>query len=180
MKVFNLFFIVLLMCFVSINTKAQEIDFGVKLGANFLTLEEADQLDNSIGFVGGAYLDLKFDKFGIQPEILYSQEGEQFDIMAFNHDYISIPVMFKFYMAGGLNFQIGPQFGFLVNDDIPNDIVNSLEANSFDLSAATGFGLDLPLGFRVSGRYVFDIENDLTSAQFDEGFVMLAVGFNLF
>ncbi len=180
MKVFK----VLLLSFVLFlslqKVAAQEIDLGVKLGANFATLGDIEQFDNEIGFVGGAYLDLKFGKFGIQPELLYSQQDGQFDITAFDLNYINIPVMFKFYIVGGLNFQLGPQFGILVNDSIPDAISQSVETESFDLAGTAGLGLDLPLGLRASARYVFNVENDFETANFTDGFFTLSLGLNLF
>jgi hypothetical protein len=159
---------------------SQEIDLGLKLGANFATLGDLQQFDNEIGFVGGAYLDLKFGKFGIQPELLYSQQDGQFDITAFDLNYVNIPVMFKFYIVGGLNLQLGPQFGILVNDSIPDSISQSVETESFDLAGTAGLGLDLPLGLRANARYVFNVENDFETANFTDGFFTLSLGFNLF
>jgi hypothetical protein len=180
MKLQHLLVYLFTLAFISHKAYAQTLDFGVKLGANFATLGDLEQFDNEIGFTGGAFLDIKFEKFGIQPELLYSQQGEQFDIAAFDFDYINLPIIFKFYLVGGLNFQLGPQFGVLINDNIPNDIIDSFENETFDIAGVTGLGLDLPLKLRLSARYVFDIENDFQSANFDNGFFMLTLGVGLF
>jgi hypothetical protein len=171
---------ILLIFFISQYGRSQELDFGPKIGANFATLGDLEQLDNNIGFVGGAFLNIKFEKFGIQPELLYSQQGDEFNLSDFDLDYINLPVIFKFYLVGGLNFQLGPQFGILINDNIPDSITNSFETETFDLAGVAGLGIDLPLNLRISGRYIFDVENDLESAQFDEGFFTLALGITLF
>ena len=100
MKTTKLLFILL---FVSQLNHAQDIDFGVKLGANFATLNDASNASNKTGFVGGVFANLKFGKIGIQPELLYSQQGAEFDAFDFDLNYINVPVMLKYYLIGGLN-----------------------------------------------------------------------------
>ncbi len=158
---------------------SQKIDLGPKLGANFATLGDIGELDNEIGFVGGFFLSLDFNKFYFDTELLYSQQGDTFDIFAFDLDYINVPALFKFDIIGSLNIQFGPQFGFLVDDNIPDAIVDAFEADTFDLSGVAGIGIKLPLNFRADARYVFDISNDLNTANFDDGFFMVSLGFTL-
>jgi hypothetical protein len=159
---------------------AQSIDFGPKLGANFATFGDLSSFDNEIGFVGGAFFGLKFSKIGIQTEVLYSQQGEDFGFDQFNLDYINIPIAIKIYVLGSLNLQLGPQFGFLINDNIIDDVVESIEKESFDLNAFGGLGLDLPLNLNVDARYIFDISDNFTASGFGNGFFSLAVGFSFF
>jgi len=172
--------LVVALFFMTFSTFGQNIDFGPKLGANFATFGDLSRLDNEIGFVGGAFLSVKFSKIGIQTELLYSQQGEDFGFDQFNLDYINIPVALKFYLLGGLNLQFGPQFGFLINDNIIDDVVDSIETETFDLNAFGGVGLDLPLNLSVDARYIFDISDNYTEASFSDGFFSLAVGFTLF
>ena len=156
---------------------AQEIDLGPKLGANFATLGDIEEFDNEIGFVGGFFFTLDLNKFYLQTELLYSQQGGSFDVFEFDLDYINVPVLIKFDIIGSLNFQFGPQFGFLVEDNIPDSIVNSFEADNFDLSGVGGFGINLPLNLRADARYIFNVTNDLKTADFDNGYYMLTLGF---
>lgn len=158
---------------------SQELDFGPKIGANFATLGDIEELDNEIGFVGGLFLSIEFDKFYLDTELLYSQQGDTFNLSEFDLDYINVPLLLKFDLIGSLNLQFGPQFGFLVEDNIPDSIVNAFEADTFDLSGVGGLGIKLPLNFRADARYVFDISNDLKAANFDDGFFMLSIGFTI-
>ena len=176
----RIIFISFFLFFAVQNINAQEVDLGIKFGANFGTFGDFEQLDNQIGFIGGGFLEIKFDKFAIQPELFYSQQGETFDIGGFDFDYINLPIMLKFYLVGGLNFQLGSQFGVLINDNIPDDVIESIETDTFDVSGVAGFGLDLPLNLRVNARYIFDVENDFRSADFESGFFMLSLGIGIF
>jgi hypothetical protein len=159
---------------------SQQIDLGPKLGVNFSTLGDIEQFDNEIGFVGGFFFTLDLNKFYIQTELLYSQQGGTFDVFDFDLDYINVPVLIKFDIIGSLNFHLGPQFGFLVEDNIPDSIVNSFEADTFDLSGVGGLGINLPLSLRADARYIFNLSNDLDTAEFDDGYYMLTLGFTFF
>ena len=176
----NRFLLFLLLGFVFSYHYAQKIDFGPKLGANFATFGDLSDFDNEIGFVGGVFLNLKFSNFSIQPELIYSHQGEDFEFDQFDLEYINIPVALKFYVLGSFNLQLGPQFGFLINDNIIDDVVDGIETETFDLNAFGGVGIDLPLRLSLDARYIFDISDNFTEARFNEGFFNLTLGFALF
>lgn len=157
---------------------AQEIDFGVKLGANFATLNDATSASNKTGFVGGAFFGAKFTKLGLQAELLYSQQGAEFDAFDFDLNYINVPILLKYYVIGGLNIQAGPQFGFLVDDNLADSITSGVEAESFDLSGAAGLGFDLPLGIRADARYIFGLTDIVDGENGKNGVFMLSVGYS--
>ncbi len=137
----------------SVTTYSQGVDLGIKFGANFATISDAAGLDNKTGFHAGAFAALKFnDKVALQGELLYSQQGSEVNLGDFNLDYVNVPVIVKYYLVQGLNIQLGPQFGFLVNDELPSESdFNNPE--SMDFSAVMGLGYDLPFGLRIDGRY---------------------------
>jgi hypothetical protein len=142
--------------FFAINTYSQELDFGLKAGVNFATIEDTSlSLDNRTGFHAGLFLAIKFnDRFAIQPEMLYSQQGADFDLGKFDLDYVNFPIVMKLYVVNGLNIQFGPQFGFVVNDEISfAGIAGDAEAEKFDVSGLLGVGVDMPFGLRIDARY---------------------------
>lgn len=133
---------------------AQEpMQFGVKAGLNLSGYLANDDLnlyqDNTTakaGFNAGFYGIIPVtDRFSIQPEILYSQQGVNFvepeayvdyiyvenfsapdfvvsevgtygDVEAQeNLHYLNVPVLANIYLAPGVSLQLGPQFGFLLN-----------------------------------------------------------------
>ena len=167
----------LIFVLVSQTSKAQEFDLGPKLGANFATLGDLGDLDNEIGFVGGFFFTLELNNFYVQTELLYSQQGGTFNFSSFDLNYINVPVLLKFDIVGSLNFHLGPQFGFLVNDNIPDSITDAFETDTFDVSGVGGIGIKLPLNLRADARYIFNVSNDFSNADFDNGFFMLTLGF---
>lgn len=139
---------------------AQELDLGLKAGANFSKFSDVKELDMSskTGFQFGAFATIRIGKVAIQPEVLYSQQGAKFDHNKINLDYVNVPVMFKYYLFQGLNIQAGPQFGFVVDDNVEKTFKNGV-AREFDVSGLVGVGLDLPFGFRLDGRYNFGLND---------------------
>lgn len=148
---------------------SQGVDLGIKVGANFATLTELPNVDTRTGLNFGAFFTIKFnDKIAIQGDVLYSQQGAEFDLDKVDLDYVNVPIVFKYYLVKKLNLHIGPQFGFLVSDFDASEFEDSYE--STDVSGVVGLGLDLPLGFRVDGRYNFgltellpDVKNNVFS-----------------
>lgn len=145
---------------------AQELDLGLKAGANFSNFSDAKDLDMSskTGFQVGAFAAVRMGSIAIQPEILYSQQGAKFKSKDVDLNYVNVPVMFKYYVISGLNIQAGPQFGFVVDDNIGkvfSGINDGIKSNKFDLSGLVGIGLDLPFGIRLDGRYNFGLSKAL-------------------
>lgn len=145
---------------------------GLKGGLNiakFDISQGTSNIDNRTGYHGGAFALIKFAKFGIQPEILFSKQGSEFNVNAdkfeANFDYINIPILVKLYLVAGLNIQAGPQFGFLTTSEIKStvagittteDVKDQLDKKS-DTSLAIGAGWDLPFGLTVDARYNFGL-----------------------
>jgi hypothetical protein len=146
-----------------------EVAIGLKAGPNFANVNtEATAGENyksRTGFHGGAFVLFKLTKIGIQPELIFSQQGStvEFDNKDYkaNFTYLNIPVMLKLYLAAGLNLQLGPQFGFITKatQEIPTstggvseeDIKDTLKGS--DLSLGMGAGWDLPFGLTLDARY---------------------------
>ena len=138
---------------------AQGIDLGIKAGATFANLTNVTDASTKTGFVGGAFVTIKFsDKIAIQGDLLYSQQGAKLELELddINLNYIIFPIVLKYYIIKRINIQAGPQFGTVVNDNLgevfgPNDII------SFDITGVVGIGIDLPLNLRITGRYGFGL-----------------------
>lgn len=185
--------IIVVLLLVFINSNAQEnVRFGLKAGLNIskLTISGVDvspEINSKLGFHAGGFLSIKIsEKFGLQPEVLYSNQGyktkivENFDeykIVA-NLNYISIPIMLKFYPAKKFNIEVGPQLSFLLNHKriveyspfaatfdptIPNSI--TAEVDYEDLTQSIEFGLNTGVSYQINkniigtARYNFGISN---------------------
>lgn len=145
-----------------------QVAIGLKGGLNLAKFDLSagtSNIENRTGFHGGAFGLIKISKIGIQPEIIFSKQGSNFQVntadVEANFDYINVPILLKLYLVAGLNLQAGPQFGFLSTSEIKTTVgsvtttedVKSLLDRKSDTSIAVGAGWDLPFGLTLDARY---------------------------
>ena len=164
--------------------QAQDIRFGAKAGVNFakLTGDNLEDADGRTGFhIGGLAEFLLTEKFSVQPEIIYSQQGlqskeEELGVeveQKLKLDYINIPVMAKFYVTEGLSVEAGPQIGFNTTAEVETELSGSDSNDEFlegttdvsdsvtgtDISLGLGAGYRLSSGIFFQARYMFGVSN---------------------
>ena len=156
----------LLLIVASSQIHAQGLDFGIKAGLNYANVSGFDDFNQRQGISAGIFAGAKLgDKIGFQIDALYSQQGAEVDqsisqvINEFNLDYISIPVVLKYYLTDNVNIHAGPQLGILLNEEtsVLNQTIDAIDANSADWLGTIGIGLDFPLGLRAEVRYSFGL-----------------------
>ena len=161
------FIIIVFTVLLSTTTFAQGIDLGIKAGATFASLTGETDASTKTGFVGGAFLTIKFsDKIAIQGDLLYSQQGAKLELDDINLNYINFPIVLKYYIIKRINIQAGPQFGTVVNDNLGEVFGPNSDFNSFDITGIVGIGIDLPLNLRITGRYGFGL-SEISSIEFE-------------
>jgi hypothetical protein len=179
----------------SVTVFSQGFHFGFKGGANIFKVDGKSFKDEfKFGYNIGAFAELNFtDKFGIQPELLWSQTnfrtGNDFDNVypggigdvKGKLNYLAIPVLLSYRPISLLAFQLGPQFGTLLNQD-KNLLNNGEEAfKKGDLSLLAGVQLNL-LKFKAGARYVIglnDINDVGTSNKWKNQGFQVYVGFRV-
>lgn len=163
-----------------------QVALGLKAGAN-ISKFDADGADNLTSFHAGAFGLFKFTKIGIQPELLFTQQGTTFEDLSgddvdIKTAYMSIPVMVKLYLIGGLNLQAGPQFGFLTKAEYDGADAKQSFKDS-DLSANVGLGWDLPFGLTVDARYnigLSDVGDDPELPELKSRVIQISIGYKIF
>jgi len=168
----------------SISFAQAQAKFGVKVGANYsnlsgdLTDEDANQ--SKVGLLGGiiANFPLSSDNFvSIQPELLYSQKGYQYQDEEvniagamynykgkFNFNYLDLPVLLKIN-AGPIFFEAGPQASYLLGirdnrerelngiDDKSWAKVEKDNLSELEIGYVAGLGFQAPMGVGIGLRY---------------------------
>lgn len=156
----------LLTIIVMSQVQAQGLDFGIKAGLNYANVSGIENFNQRQGISAGLFAGARLgDKLGFQIDALYSQQGAEVDqsisqvISEFNLDYISIPIVLKYYLTENVNIHAGPQLGILLNEEtsVFNQTISAVEANTADWLGTIGVGLDLPLGLRAEARYSFGL-----------------------
>lgn len=168
--------------FLTTTSFSQGIDFGIKAGVNFANITDASGLSNRTGFVAGIFVGGKLNEtIGIQADLLYSQQGAEFNLGEFKMDYVNVPILLKYFLNDSFNIQAGPQFGIIVNDEtqtIVGEIINDIAINNFDIAAVIGLGYDLPMGLRVDGRYNIGLSDVPKEGGGKNSVITLSLGFS--
>ncbi|MEJ0054383.1 MAG: porin family protein [Bacteroidota bacterium] len=175
-----------------------ELALGIKGGLNFANINSSSAgaaFNSRTGYHAGAFLLVKLAKFGIQPEVIFSQQGTTLKVSTQNLDqnfsYVNIPIIAKLYLIGGLNLQAGPQFGFLTSAKgetfnisgvkTTEDIKSQFKGS--DVSIGMGAGWDLPFGLSIDARYnlgITDNNNSSGSSSVKNQVFQASVGYKLF
>ena len=163
----------------SLTAYSQGFEIGIKGGMNITAadvMKEASKdvkITNKNTFNGGVYGRLKIKLIGIfvQPELVYNTRGYNFDITANGKTYkikqqayyLDVPVLVGLKMFKFLRVYAGPNFQYLLKNEITgvDDVVAlAIDFKKTDMKKANtgvqiGFGLDLSK-FRVDVKYDFN------------------------
>ena len=154
--------------FVSTGAFAQSFEWGVKGGLNLASITKVDDANMKPSFYLGAFAEFKITDFiGIQPELIYSRQGNMMTGTVLGEDvktwsrlnYLNVPVMVKLYVLDKLSVDIGPQFGFLLNSRVKAkaggvSATGDLDGiKNFDVSMGLGLSYKVWGPLDVSARY---------------------------
>ena len=161
-----------------------KIAIGIKGGLNYSKVDISNiSTSGKTGYHGGVFGLFKFSKIGLQPEIIFSQQGSDLDVDSiWDTKYINIPIIIKLYIATGVNLQIGPQFGFLNKAELDGQDIKNLLKSS-DISLAMGIGWDAPFNMIFNARYnlgLSNIDNNPGSETIKNQVFQISAGIKLF
>lgn len=148
-----------LMVTLSTFAMAQTVSFGPKAGINISNYSGGDiNSDAKVGYHIGGLLNFGFGEiFSIQPEVLFSTQGAKVENAGsktnYKINYLNVPVMLKFRIANGFYIEGGPQAGFRLSENIPDQTINDF-AKQLDLSAGAGLGYQSDAGIGIGLRYM--------------------------
>lgn len=196
MKKIYLSFVIIVL--VSSMALAQSVSFGLRGGIN-IAKETASasgvslSTDSKVGLMLGTYLTvMTSEKFGIQPELVYSSFGGsatangQSATDSFN--YLSLPVMLRYNASEIISIQAGPQLGFLLSATTSSgsQSINVKDGlNGIDFGGAFGLGFDFG-AFNAGARYYLGLSNIAknvpsgSDAKLTNSAIQIFVGYTLF
>ncbi|PTX62646.1 outer membrane protein with beta-barrel domain [Kordia periserrulae] len=175
MKKISILFVLLAIGFTA---HAQKISFGFKGGLNssWVTGDESDGVTPRIGVHLGVMSEFSLsEKFSLQPELVYSQQGAQQDVafisqgmtiaeteLKARHNYLNLPILAKYYVAKNFSIEAGPQIGFLLSAEQEGNGVE-VDAKSalknIDFAASLGVSYKFDSGLNFSARYNAGLSN---------------------
>ena len=181
-KVFGLVCAVLFVAGISSFVRAQDLSYGLKAGLNMANLTdepEGESYKMKMGVALGGFAVYKVnDNLSIQPELLYTQKGNEIEYSYedydysyadwWNHpvtvtekfkiklDYIEIPVLAKYSFSPGESVCPfifgGPALGILMSAKVDSEDIKS-DCNSMDIGLVLGGGVELESGVSIDLRY---------------------------
>ena len=121
---------------------SQEIKFGAKIGLNLSNLRGdyptgIDEHNSKIGFHIGGFAEYEInDKFTLQPELLFSTQGNTYGYKDYygggsyydgadynlKLNYLNLPVIVKYKIIEKLSIDFGPQIGYLMSAKTKIDV----------------------------------------------------------
>ena len=159
----------LLFC-LSVGAAHAQFELGAKGGINFSdvsNLSGSNRVSGHLGLFAHKTLD---PHWCIQPELLYSWQGQKFPLGNDEHtlalDYIQIPVMVQYFPIKQLYVEFGPQLAFLTSAKVKMSDGSKVEID--DHYSAADFSINVGLGYMATqklgiyARYVAGV-TDITT-----------------
>src|ERR1044072_1441573 len=148
----------------AINSQAQKISGGIKGGLNISDVAGLNG-DNRLSGHIGVFINSKLSsQWIIQPELLYSGQGQQYRVgneeLTLALSYLQIPIMFQFHATKQFYIDFGPQIGILLAANNKNDD-DKWEVDEYykkaDAGLAIGLGFDITRQVGIYGRYIIGL-----------------------
>jgi hypothetical protein len=147
--------------------KAQDVTFGVKGGLNIAKLTNTDNSKVRPSVYIGGLVNIAFNEsLSIQPELLYSGQGNKYDVnnvtVTDKVNYINLPVMMQYRIVPEFYLEAGAQLGLLVasKTELGKTTLDVKDqTSSADFGLGFGVGYQFPIGLGIGARYMFGLTN---------------------
>lgn len=172
-----------------------KLGIGVKAGFNFATvskgdLQKAPDARTSI-YIGVHYeIPIIEDVFSVQPELIYSQQGfeKRYETEGgrkksiYKVDYVSVPIIARYYVVRGFSLEAGPQISYKVADKFERDVsdaeaVTLNDANDLDFGIIAGLTFQFESGFFINGRYNRSFSEIIEDTKSKNTVIQMGVGY---
>ncbi len=181
---------ILFLGFFSFSTLIAQVQIGAKAGIGGSNITKLD-LDSKtrVGFVGGLVAKIQLDSrysgsynHYIQPELIYSNQGEYNAKYKRFINYLSVPIMYQYYFSDSdkdIFLELGPQVSYIVSDklegfieryDNPQTGSQNQKVKNTDLALNFGIGYSNIRKYEVNVRYQFGLTDIVDGVHFDNGF----------
>ncbi len=192
----NTIFLIVLLFLSSINFLcAQDEDplftrAGFKFGGNYANITgDLENTDARVRMHLGAVIEFPVtSNFFVQAEVLYSAQGYTVEENNVENDislnYLTLPIIAKYYFVPKFSFETGPRFATLANEsnsigDESDEFFNTY--NDFDFGWVFGAGFKAESGLFFQLHYTLGISNilnsDVTDISSNNSIAQISVGY---
>lgn len=138
--------------------------FGAKAGLNLTKVTGGETKTKAkIGLVAGVFAEVSLgEDFRFQPELLFSSQGYKVkDVEGkVSLNYVSIPLIAKYYVAEGFALEVGPQVGILLSAKTKagkGEVDIKEQVKTIDFGLNIGGSSDITENMFVGARYNFGL-----------------------
>ena len=196
--------ILIIALFISIiNIANAQFTIGPKLGLNiskeYVGIEGIDEtVDFKNGINAGIFGKyMMSDKFDIQAELLYSQQGYKCNIPLVDYGgiaitdgyklsshYLNIPLLLKYYPLERIYIEAGPQAGFCFSTKVSpienkDDITLNRDYNTVVFLLVGGVGVDIGYGLSLNARYNHGLTHTLPNTTWKNRVIQISLLYDL-
>ncbi|WP_196894432.1 porin family protein [Aureivirga marina] len=178
--------------FFSVNSNAQEVEFGAKAGMNISSVSgDIKGAKSKIGFYIGGLAEIGLtDNFSVQPELAYSSQGYKAEVsntsftgteeIPVNLSYLNLDILAKYYfIEDAFSIEAGPQIGYLLGASRDGEseieifnttykVKDQFKSINFGFNVGANYELENGLGFNA--RYTVGFSNIVDSEDADDDF----------
>ena len=162
---------VIFILFFGVAAFSQGVHVGLKAGTDIHKMSgKSFDEEFKFGYHVGGFVTIKIKNIGIQPEVYFSQvnartgtnpntviPGGSSSFKNIKLSYLNIPILLNVKFSKNVDFQLGPQYGILVDQN--NILSSGKEAfKSGDFSINGGLQVKVSK-FRIYGRYNIGLSN---------------------
>ncbi len=147
--------------FLVTTANAQPPRMGAKAGLNYASLSGYDG-DHFMSFHAGVFVHTALDKkWRIQPELLYSKEGQHYMVDGIKNtlelSYVAVPIALQYFPTTSFYLEAGPQLAVLMSaySKTTSESHQNIKRSFANGQAGLAFGAGVFLKDRISlyGRY---------------------------
>ena len=159
--------LLLFLCFAA---RAQNVDFGVTAGfqVSGWANEVVPSYVGRLGFLVGAHASVFInERFVVKPGLMLSQKGTwladesiENTTFALTSDYLSLPILAKFYITKGFHVQAGPQISYLVASATKINTAKTEDLKQQGIIRPLDVGVVFGLGYEFRSTFMFAINFD--------------------
>lgn len=151
--------------------------YGVKAGVNLTSMSNDMSFDPGfgmgVGFRVGGFLNMRWGQrtenslpgtglWGVQPEILYSNQSVKTDAGDVKMNFIAIPLLLKIYPTTAFSIEVGPEFSYLLSTSPSTMAVDGAEiqvgdCKGLNVGITAGLAYDFDMGLTVGARYTYGL-----------------------
>lgn len=171
----------------AIGFSQNKITYGFKAGVNLTGFHTENGTTSSITGInigGVAKMELN-ETFGLQSELNLNTKGGTYEIpMAIYSPsvkltYINVPVLFKTHITKKFNFELGPEFGFLISKkaEVNGESFDIDNVASFDMNVNAGLSYEFEKGIFIQGRYGYGLTEVFDDRNYKNSCISLSLGY---